>query len=220
MNKKYEYNGNIYCEDDLSEEIYNYGGDLDDLFFDLLRNKDIEETTYYSAKDACSSDEYYEDYKELIKEEYEKLGIEVFKAMNKYKEALNTIVDAIRDYVSYREFDLLPSENEIYGAMALLRKLVNKADSFEWIPVSKKLPDEHDSIFAKLYETDVVNDMLWRTRSKEVLVTIEYENGERTVKSSHTTDGKWWIEKGTTLSKFKVIAWMPMPEPYKENEND
>lgn len=32
MNKKYEYNGNIYCEDDLSEEIYNYGGDLDDLF--------------------------------------------------------------------------------------------------------------------------------------------------------------------------------------------
>lgn len=57
MNKKYEYNGNIYCEDDLSEEIYNYGGDLDDLFSDLLRNQDIEEITYYSAKDACSSDE-------------------------------------------------------------------------------------------------------------------------------------------------------------------
>lgn len=51
--------------------------------------------------------------------------------MNKYQEKLNTIVDAIRDYVSYREFDSLPSENEIYGAMALLRKLVNKAESFE-----------------------------------------------------------------------------------------
>lgn len=140
--------------------------------------------------------------------------------MNKYQKALNTIVDAIRDYVSYREFDLFPSENEIYGAMALLRKLVNKADSFEWIPVSKKLPDEHDSIFAKLYETDVVNDMLWRTLSKEVLVTIEDENGARTVKSSHTTDGKWWIEKKTTLSKFKVIAWMPLPKPYEEKEND
>lgn len=140
--------------------------------------------------------------------------------MNKYQKALNTIIDAIRDYVSYREFDSLPSENEIFGAMALFRKLVNKAESFEWIPVSKKLPDEHDSIFAKLYETDVVNDMLWRTRSKEVLVTIEDENGARTVKSSHTTDGKWWIEKKTTLSKFKVIAWMPMPEPYKENENE
>lgn len=46
--------------------------------------------------------------------------------MNKYQKALNTIIDAIRDYVSYREFDSLPSENEIFGAMALLRKLVNK----------------------------------------------------------------------------------------------
>lgn len=63
MNKKYEYNGNIYCEDDL--------------FFDLLRNEAVGKTTYYFAKDACSSDEYYEDYKELIKKEYEKLGIEV-----------------------------------------------------------------------------------------------------------------------------------------------
>lgn len=79
MNKRYEYGELIYCEDDLSEQIDNYGGDLDDLFFDLLINKDIEETTYYSAKDACSSDEYYEDYKELIKEEYEKLGIEVLQ---------------------------------------------------------------------------------------------------------------------------------------------
>lgn len=66
MNKKYEYNGNIYCEDDLSEEIYNYGGDLYDLFSDLLRNKDIEETTYYSAKGACSSDECYENFKENV----------------------------------------------------------------------------------------------------------------------------------------------------------
>lgn len=77
MNKKYYYNGMIYCEDDLSLEINNYGGDLDELFFDLLRNKDVEKTTYYSAKDACSSDECYEDYKELIKKEHEKLGIEV-----------------------------------------------------------------------------------------------------------------------------------------------
>lgn len=99
-------------------------------------------------------------------------------------------------------------------------ELVDKADSFEWIPVSERLPEEHDSIFAKLYGTDLWGNNLWRARSEEVLVTLEYEDGIRTVKSSHTTDGKWWIEKKTTLSKFKVIAWMPMPEPYKENENE
>lgn len=138
--------------------------------------------------------------------------------MNKYQKALNTIVDAIRDYVSYREFDLLPSEDEIYGAMALLRKLVNKVESFEWIPVSEKLPDEHDSIFARLYGTDKWNDAFWRTKSKEVLVTIEYEDGTRIVKSSHTTDGKWTVEKKNI--NCKVIAWMPFPKPYKEKENE
>jgi len=135
--------------------------------------------------------------------------------MNKYQESLNYIIDKYIDM--HYEGQAI---NEDTKHALRLQELVNKAESFEWIPVSKKLPDEHDSIFAKLYETDVVNDMLWRTRSKEVLVTIEYENGARTVKSSHTTDGKWWIEKETTLSKFKVIAWMPMPEPYKENENE
>ena len=88
----------------------------------------------------------------------------------------------------------------------------------EWIPVTERLPEEHDSAFAKLYGTDRWGNNLWRARSEEVLVTLEYEDGIRTVKSSHTTDGKWWIEKETTLSKFKVIAWMPMPEPMKEEE--
>ena len=35
MNKRYEYGGLIYCEDDLSEEIDNYGGSLYDLFYNL-----------------------------------------------------------------------------------------------------------------------------------------------------------------------------------------
>ena len=140
--------------------------------------------------------------------------------MNKYKEALNTIVDAIRDYVSYREFDLLLSENKIYGAMALLRKLVNKADSFEWIPVTERLPEEYESDFAKYYGTDQWNNTLWRAKSKEVLVCFEYVDGSRCVRSSFTMDGKWNIERKRVLHDLKVIAWMPMPEPYKENENE
>lgn len=51
-------------------------------------------------------------------------------------------------------------------------------------------------------------------------ILIEYEDGARTVKSSHTTDGKWVIEKKATFSKCKVVAWMPLPKPYKEKENE
>lgn len=90
----------------------------------------------------------------------------------------------------------------------------------EWIPVTERMPEEHDSIFAKLYGTDKWSNALWRTQSKEVLVTIEYEDGVRTVKSSHTTDGKWVLEKRAKLNKCKVVAWMPLPELYKGNQNE
>ena len=90
----------------------------------------------------------------------------------------------------------------------------------EWIPVTERMPEEHGSIFAKLYGTDKWSNALWRTQSKEVLVTIEYEDGVRTVKSSHTTDGKWVLEKRAKLNKCKVVAWKPFHEPYREKEND
>lgn len=138
--------------------------------------------------------------------------------MNKYQEALNTIVDAIRDYVSYREFDLLPSDNEIYDAQAVLSKLVDKADSFEWIPVSEKLPDEHDSIFAKSYGTDKWDNMFWRTTSNVVIATIKYNDGTVIVKDAFTHDGEWTVEKRNT--NCKVIAWMPFPNPYKLGERN
>ena len=120
--------------------------------------------------------------------------------------------------MSYREFDLLPSENEIYGAMALLRKLVNKADSFEWIPVSERLPEEYESAFAKYYGTDQWNNSLWRAKSKEVLVSIEYDDGHRTVTTSLTMDGEWRIERRRVLHDLKVIAWMPLPKSYGEEK--
>lgn len=140
--------------------------------------------------------------------------------MNKYQKAFNTITNTLICYMIRRDLYPLPSDDEIYNAQMMLLKLVDKAESFEWIPISEKLPDEHDSIFARLYGTDKWDDAFWRTKSKEVLVTIEYEDGTRIVKSSHTTDGKWALEKRATLREFKVVAWMPLPEPYKEKENE
>lgn len=122
--------------------------------------------------------------------------------MNKYKEALNTIVDAIRDYVSYREFDLLPSENEIYGAMALLRKLVNKADSFEWIPVTEKLP-----------EPPKENQELDYSPLDVYLVSLNKEG----YPVRAFWDGK---DFGDGMFKLDVKAWMPLPAPYKGEENE
>lgn len=131
--------------------------------------------------------------------------------MNKYQKALNTIVDALMDYLAYREFDSLPSENEIYGAMALLRKLVNKADSFEWIPFEM----EDGFILCQIKEEDGFLNGQIPNVGEKILVTdgkrvwedtwIEYDNG-------------YALDSNYDLAE--VTAWMPLPNPYKENQND
>ena len=124
-------------------------------------------------------------------------------AMNKYQKALNTIVDAIRDYVSYREFDLLPSEDEIYGAMALLRKLVNKVDSFEWIPFTF---DDEGVLNCELPDIDediLVWDMSGMFDKENVWIDT-WESPDF---------GVYELESAMDL---EGLAWMPFPQPNKE----
>ena len=85
----------------------------------------------------------------------------------------------------------------------------------EWIPVSERLPDEHDSMFAKFKGTQNWTNGMFEKISDSVNVTIEFENGKRVTTMDHTTDGKWRCEKKFGLNT-KVIAWQPLPEPYKK----
>ena len=73
MNKKYEYCGLIYCEEDLSEEIDNYGGDLYDLFLTLESDGKAGRAKIYYRKE---SDEPYRDYEDLIETEFCELEVE------------------------------------------------------------------------------------------------------------------------------------------------
>lgn len=138
--------------------------------------------------------------------------------MNKYQKAFNTITNTLICYMIRRDLYPLPSDDEIYNAQMVLLKLVDKAESFEWIPVSEKLPDEHDSVFAKSYGTDKWNNMFWRTTSNRVIATIKYNDGTVIVKEAFTHDGEWTVEKKNT--NCKVIAWMPFPNPYKLGERN
>lgn len=138
--------------------------------------------------------------------------------MNKYQKAFNTITNTLICYMIRRDLYPLPSDDEIYNAQMVLLKLVDKAESFEWIPVSEKLPDEHDSVFAKSYGTDKWNNMFWRTTSNRVIATIKYNDGTVIVKEAFTHDGEWTVEKKNI--NCKVIAWMPFPNPYKLGERN
>lgn len=72
MNKKYEYGGLIYCEDDLSLEIDNYGGDLYELYVALLHDDLVNDVTYYYVTDGTTD---YDTYEELIESEFSVLEV-------------------------------------------------------------------------------------------------------------------------------------------------
>lgn len=83
-----------------------------------------------------------------------------------------------------------------------------------WIPVKERLPEEHDSIFAKFKGTNNWKRGMFEKTSKYVIATVMFDDGIVLVEQAHTTDGIWRTDK-----KFlggTVVAWMDYPEPYKE----
>ena len=64
----------------------------------------------------------------------------------------------------------------------------------EWIPVTDRLPDEHESLFARYKGTDKWLNAMFMTISDPVIVCAEYENGKRIVKTANTVDGVWNVK--------------------------
>ncbi len=73
--KKYKYNGKIYSEEDLSEEIgEEYGGDLYWLYSELQADGKASEQTLYSAP-SCP-EKVYDDYETLIEDQFDYLQVD------------------------------------------------------------------------------------------------------------------------------------------------
>jgi len=85
----------------------------------------------------------------------------------------------------------------------------------KWIPVTERLPEEHDSIFAKMYGTKKWMPAMFRKISNTVIACIESTDGKRKTVATYTKDGEW--EKSARyLRGDKVTHWMPLPNPPKE----
>ena len=82
-----------------------------------------------------------------------------------------------------------------------------------WIPVSERLPEEHESMFAKYYNTPKWNNCMWLKESGKMLVSVEVPGNEIIVDTAKMINGKWFF--GLSFIDKKVIAWMPLPKPFE-----
>lgn len=122
--------------------------------------------------------------------------------MNKYQKAIE-VIDTLLHLMcgEEREDGYKPTMEEMSNSMDLLKDLANKADAFEWIPVSERLP-----------EPPMENQELDYSELDVYLVSINEGYPFRAF-----WDGKNF---GDGMFKLDVKAWMPLPKPYEEKEND
>ena len=104
-----------------------------------------------------------------------------------------------------------PAEEVSLDALAMAISALEKT---KWIPVTDRLPDEHESLFARYKGTDKWLNEMFMTISDPVIVCAEYENGKRIVKTANMVDGVWKVKD--ILCPCRVTHWMPLPEPPEE----
>jgi len=79
----------------------------------------------------------------------------------------------------------------------------------KWVSCSERLPDEKDAGILKILGTE--------KRSEYVLATVEVKDERMTV-TACTSDGEWEWDMKYAFPDYKIIAWMPLPEPYREDK--
>lgn len=120
--------------------------------------------------------------------------------MNKYRKALMTINDTLIYYMVNKDILPLPSDNEIYDSMAVLRNFVDTTDSFEWIPFTF---DDEGVLNCELPDIDediLVWDMSGMFDKENVWIDT-WESPDF---------GVYELESGMDL---EGLAWMQLPQP-------
>ena len=98
---------------------------------------------------------------------------------------------------------------------AWIESLPSAQPEQRWIPCSERLPDEHEWLGTKKFGTTISN---------EVYVTFEAPDGQRFAEHISFQNGKLSPVDEQRMKVWfkgaKPIAWMPLPEPYREERTE
>ena len=130
-------------------------------------------------------------------------------AIEKWKKAYGTLRE--------KHSALLEQNGKLRDAAADVTRLAAEAAvERDWIRVEDRLPEEHESIFAKAYGTKRWADGMFRTISDEVLVCVAFDDGRKTTMTLRTHDGAWAL---SSIHRGHVTHWMPLPAVPEEGEH-
>lgn len=98
-------------------------------------------------------------------------------------------------------------EQAINIAISIVKE-AEKEHNNGWIPCSERLPEEFEA-------TDYIEQMIYEGKVTEYIVMIQ--GAKKATTLYYAGDGYWYDE--VSQEYYDVIAWKPLPEPYKESED-
>ena len=137
--------------------------------------------------------------------------------------------DALRHWIEGEcKSPSIPRNEAAFGKRILMHMEVMKSEDVqpvmhgEWIPCSERLPENIRPVIVTWKNTDPASYYQYIV-GKHFTGTACYKNGKWYWYSSTTED--MLAEYGRYASEefdeaIECIAWMPLPEPYKEGEQD
>lgn len=138
------------------------------------------------------------------------------KILDRLEEENSRLKTLRNNCIALSDKEVCDIEDKAYNFCKQIVQEVAEEYNGGWIPCSDRLPEEHDSMFAKLKGTDKWSDAMFEKISDDVNVTVEFDDGTRKTMTLHTNDGKW--NTNNRIVKFNVIAWQPLPKPFKERD--
>lgn len=124
----------------------------------------------------------------------------------------NELIKILRDESNPNVLDYIDEAADTIEAQQ--KRIAELEEERRWIPVAERMPEEHDSIFAKFHGTNRWEMGMFKSVSDWVLATVVYQDGKSVVRELRTTDGGWAL--GHAYGVKAVTHWRPMPEPVKE----
>lgn len=120
--------------------------------------------------------------------------------MNKYQKALDRIVSTIIEEEADGYWQPRTAGDFCWESREILQELVDKAESFEWIPFTF---DEEGILNCELPDVD-----------EEILVS----DGDSVWQDTWCeADEGYELESGIEIED---LAWRQLPKPYEENQNE
>lgn len=110
--------------------------------------------------------------------------------------------------------ELLPILNEqgdSYFAGRIIGTIDNQPKFGEWIIASARLPDDPEGGIPRC--RDELEDAYVKDRIKEYIVMIDGASLPTVL--FYGGEGRWYDCNGTQ-EPYRIVAWQPLPEPYKE----